>query len=96
MSFKKRGSAHDRNIWERASEKRTEEVIAVLCINSCKGKNYQGEENVFVLNQKNWVPVLEGGIIQYVEMMNQKGHGLFLLLQNSSLYLVSMLSACLF
>lgn len=63
MSFKRRGSARDRNIWEQASEKQTEEVIAVLCINSGKAKDYQGEENVFVLNQKNWVPVLEGGII---------------------------------
>lgn len=53
MSFKKRGSARDRNIWEQASEKQTEEVIAVLCINSGKAKDYQGEENVFVLNQKN-------------------------------------------
>lgn len=43
---------HDIGIWEWASEKRTEEVIAVLHINSCKGRDYPGEENVFVLNQK--------------------------------------------
>lgn len=93
-AFKKTGSTHDISIWEWDSEKRTEEVIAVLCVNSCKGKDYPGEENGLVLNQKSWVPVLEGGIIQYEKMLNQKGHGLFLLLQNSSLYLVTVLSAC--
>lgn len=95
MAFKKTGSTHGISIWEWDSKKRAEEVTAVLCIDSCKGKDYPGEENVFVLNQKSGVPVLEGGIIQYVKMLNQKGHGLFLSLQNSSLYVVTMLSACI-
>lgn len=69
-ALKKTGSTYDISIWEWNSEKLTEEVIAVLCINSCKGKDYPGKENVFVFNQKNWVPVLEGRIIQYVRMLN--------------------------
>lgn len=46
----------------------------MLCINSCKGRDYPGEENVFVLKQKNWVPVLEGGFVLLlcVKMLTQK------------------------
>lgn len=61
---------HDISIWEWDSEKETEEVFAVLCINWCKGRYYPGEENV--LKQKNWMPILEGEFIQYVKMVTQK------------------------
>lgn len=71
MVFENGDSMHDRSLWEWDSEKGTEEVIAVLCINSCKGRDCPGEENVFVLSQKNWVPVLEG-FIQHVKMLTQK------------------------
>lgn len=43
MAFKKTGSTHDISTREWDSEKQTEEIIAGLCINSCKGKDYQGE-----------------------------------------------------
>lgn len=72
MVFKNRDLMHDISIWEWDSEKGTEEVIAVLCINSCKGSNYPGEENIFVLKRNNWVPVSEEGFVQYVKMLTQK------------------------
>lgn len=72
MVFKNRDSMHDRNIWEWDSEKGTEEVTAVLCISSCKGRHYPGEENVYVLSQKNWEPVLEEGFVQHVKMLTQE------------------------
>lgn len=72
MVSRNRDSMHDISIWEWDSEKGTEEVNAVLCINSCKGRHYPGEENVSVLNEKNWVPELEEGFVQYVKMLTQK------------------------
>lgn len=72
MVFKNRDLMHDISIWGWDSEKGTEVVIAVLCINSCKGRDYPGEENVFVPKQKNWGPVLGEGFIQYVKMLTQK------------------------
>jgi len=44
-AFNKTGSTHDIIICEWDSEKQTEEVIAVLCINGWKGKDYTQEKN---------------------------------------------------
>lgn len=91
MTFTGRGSIHDESMWEWDNEKWTGEVIAVLCINTCKEKDHP--EDLFVSNQNKWMPLSEGRITQYVI---QKGHGLYLLPQNSLLNIVNIFAFKIF
>lgn len=91
MTFTGRGSIHDESMWEWDNEKWTGEVIALLCINTCKDKDHP--EDLFVSNQNKWMPLSEGRITQYV---NQKGHGLYLLPQNSLLNIVNIFTFKIF